>query len=613
MRTAIEYFEFFYKKTVTFRAFNGNYLTVALKSLQLIRLSSRMKVTKPFTNKDYGCEVLSIDSKLKEFKLSKLLILGTSFLLFNGTTATAGELLVQENQSQISQSSTTKENLLEQINLYSDNDRWNQVNSVSQLRDVSPGDWAYEALRSLVERYGCLVGYPNQTFRGNKPLSRYEFAAGLNACLNQVERLIASSEAVLTEDLDRLQRLIEEFQTELATLRGRVDNLEGRVAFLEDRQFSTTTTLTGEVVFSLASVLTGDNANGNEIDRIPVFGSRTRLGFNTSFTGEDLLFTQFSAGNFPFLSEVTGTFEGDLGLLADNDNDLELLVAFYSFPLGDRTQVVVEGFNGIAYDFADTINPLDGYNDSATGSISFFGSRNPIYNTVFGSGIGTKTQLGDKFELSLGYLASEANDSLEGSGLFNGPYAALGQLVFKPSDRFKLGLTYVHAYNNSDTFTGSNLANFRTFTENEFGEAVPTSSNSYGIETAWKISDRFILGGWVGYTNTLALSTLNGTIDRGELDIWNWAVTLAFPDLGKQGNLGGIVVGMEPKVTDSSIELPGINNQDRDTSLHVEAFYQYQLTDNIAITPGVVWITAPDHNQDNDDIVIGTIRTTFTF
>lgn len=613
MRTAIEYFEFFYKKTVTFRAFNGNYLTVALKSLQLIRLSSRMKVTKPFTNKDYGCEVLSIDSKLKEFKLSKLLILGTSFLLFNGTTATAGELLVQENQSQISQSSITKENLLEQINLYSDNDRWNQVNSVSQLRDVSPGDWAYEALRSLVERYGCLVGYPNQTFRGNKPLSRYEFAAGLNACLNQVERLIASSEAVLTEDLDRLQRLIEEFQTELATLRGRVDNLEGRVAFLEDRQFSTTTTLTGEVVFSLASVLTGDNANGNEIDRIPVFGSRTRLGFNTSFTGEDLLFTQFSAGNFPFLSEVTGTFEGDLGLLADNDNDLELLVAFYSFPLGDRTQVVVEGFNGIAYDFADTINPLDGYNDSATGSISFFGSRNPIYNTVFGSGIGTKTQLGDKFELSLGYLASEANDSLEGSGLFNGPYAALGQLVFKPSDRFKLGLTYVHAYNNSDTFTGSNLANFRTFTENEFGEAVPTSSNSYGIETAWKISDRFILGGWVGYTNTLALSTLNGTIDRGELDIWNWAVTLAFPDLGKQGNLGGIVVGMEPKVTDSSIELPGINNQDRDTSLHVEAFYQYQLTDNIAITPGVVWITAPDHNQDNDDIVIGTIRTTFTF
>ena len=32
-----------------------------------------------------------------------------------------------------------------------------QVTSVSELQDVSPTDWAYEALRSLVERYGCIV------------------------------------------------------------------------------------------------------------------------------------------------------------------------------------------------------------------------------------------------------------------------------------------------------------------------------------------------------------------------------------------------------------------------------------------------------------------------
>ena len=71
---------------------------------------------------------------------------------------------------------------------------------------------------------------------------------------------------------------------------------------------------------------------------------------------------------------------------------------------------------------------------------------------------------------------------------------------------------------------------------------------------------------------------------------------------------------MEPKVTDSDIDIVGIaDNTDSDTSLHVEAFYQYQLTDNIAVTPGAVWITAPDHDNDNNDIVIGTLRTTFTF
>ncbi|HEY9656599.1 MAG TPA: iron uptake porin, partial [Crinalium sp.] len=56
-----------------------------------------------------------------------------------------------------------------------------QVTSVSQLTDVQPTDWAFQALQSLVERYGCIIGYPDQTYRGNRALTRYEFAAGLNA------------------------------------------------------------------------------------------------------------------------------------------------------------------------------------------------------------------------------------------------------------------------------------------------------------------------------------------------------------------------------------------------------------------------------------------------
>ncbi|NEO68311.1 iron uptake porin, partial [Moorena sp. SIO3H5] len=167
-----------------------------------------------------------------------------------------------------------------------------QVTSVSQLRDVSPGDWAYEALRSLVERYGCIAGYPNRTFRGNRATTRYEFAAGLNACLNQIERLIAASTAdfITREDLETLQRLIQEFESELATLGARVDNLEGRVAFLEDHQFSTTTKLEGEVVFSIA------NAFGEDSDNQVVFQDRVRLAFVSSFTGKDALYTRLDAG-----------------------------------------------------------------------------------------------------------------------------------------------------------------------------------------------------------------------------------------------------------------------------------------------------------------------------
>ena len=89
-----------------------------------------------------------------------------------------------------------------------------QITSVSELKDVQPTDWAYEALKSLVERYGCIVGYPNQTFRGvaegtlrDRPLTRWEFAAGLNACVNTLERLLQENVAVLREDIDKLALL----------------------------------------------------------------------------------------------------------------------------------------------------------------------------------------------------------------------------------------------------------------------------------------------------------------------------------------------------------------------------------------------------------------------
>ena len=107
-----------------------------------------------------------------------------------------------------------------------------QVTSVTQFSDVYPTDWAYQALANLVETYGCVAGYPNGIFRGNWAMTRYEAVALLNACLDRV-----------TEVTDELKRLLGEFETELAILKGRVDGLEARVGELEATQFSTTTKL----------------------------------------------------------------------------------------------------------------------------------------------------------------------------------------------------------------------------------------------------------------------------------------------------------------------------------------------------------------------------------
>jgi carbohydrate-selective porin OprB len=88
---------------------------------------------------------------------------------------------------------------------------------------------------------------------------------------------------------------------------------------------------------------------------------------------------------------------------------------------------------------------------------------------------------------------------------------------------------------------------------------------------------------------------------------------MAFPDFLKEGSVAGIVVGMQPWVSNSTVDLGGLTNEDKDTSMHIEAFYQYPVTDNIQITPGIIVVTSPNGNNDNSPLVIGTIRTTFTF
>ncbi len=522
--------------------------------------------------------------------------------------------------------------LIDQIEKYDQEGKGNgmgQVTNVNQLQDVSPTDWAYEALRSLVDRYGCIAGYPNQTYRGSQPLTRYEFAAGLNSCLNQIERLIASQGSVSQEDIDIINRLSQEFEAELATLGGRVDELESRAATLEDNQFSTTTKLEGEAIFGIASVVAGSNEefieeNGDDdIDKVPVFGYRTRLELNSSFTGEDLLFTRLSTGNFPELSDTTGTFEGELAFAQPDDNNLALEVLFYDRPIGKNTNVLIGATGLKADDIADTVSVLDG--DGGSGAISAFGTRSPIYFSPGETGLGIIHRFGEKLELSAGYLAGEASDPTNGSGLFNGSYSALGQLTITPIEKLKIALTYVNGYDQSDTGVGSDLANIQSLTAagddtdpllpGVFEGGVPTSNNSYGAQFSFALSDRIVIGGWGGLSKvrTLASFVADGqTIERGSQDIWNWAATLAFPDLLKEGSMGGIIVGMEPWVASSTIDADGFGD-DAEQSLHVEAFYQYQLSDNIGITPGVIYVNKPDNNDNNDDLVITTLRTTFTF
>lgn len=486
-----------------------------------------------------------------------------------------------------------------------DNIPWKitQTNNIQQLKDIKPTDWSYQALKDLIERYGCISGFPDRTYRGEEIISRAEFAAGLNACLNQLETIIANPTAVPETDVDTVLRLMQEFQSDLAILKGRTDGTQARLQDLEVTQFSTTTKLQGEAIFGLGSILSEDRGS-------TVLGSRLRLELGSSFTGNDRLFTRLSRNDFTGFAAETGTFQGNLAFAEpDNDGDLQLDALHYSFGMGDRLSFILGATGLEADDIARTINVLDG--DGGSGSISTFGTRNPIYYPPGDAGLGITYTPIERIEISAGYIASSADEPTPGSGLFDGAYSALGQVTVEPFESLSLAATYVHSYSQSDTETGTDLANLQSETVALFGLKTPTVSNSYGLELSWQVSDRLVVGGWGGLSKVSNLSSLEGQIDRGTQDIWNWAATLAFPDLGKEGSLGGIVVGSEPTVTNSTIDNL---EADSDRSLHLEAFYQYQVNDNISVTPGVVWITEPDSTgRDSDDLVIGTVRTTFSF
>lgn len=494
-----------------------------------------------------------------------------------------------------------------------------QVTSVDQFTDVEPTDWAYQALQSLVERYNCIVGYPDSTYRGQRALTRYEFAAGLNACLDRISELIAASTADLAtkEDLATLQRLQEEFASELAALRGRIDVLEGRTANLEANQFSTTTKLTGETIFGAAQAFGGGSEDDDtDLENQVLASGRVRLAFDTSFSGDDRLRARLQAGDFGrFLTTddagntVLGS-EARLGFDTDTDNDFEINHLSYLFPIGDQiTAMLAAEVSHFGYfDFIDTVSP---FNSSGRGAISRFGRFNPIYRTGTGTGAGISFDFIDQVGLQLAYLAGDAGDPSPAAGLFNGDYAALAQLTIKPFDALTLAFTYVNSYAGTveeedgeieatglNTGTGSRRSRVQA--------DVPIVANSYGVEANLRVARFLQLGGWAGFSAIRAIET-------GDADVWNYAATIGFPDLGGRGNLLGFVVGMQPRLTGTTGFSVNDRRRDPDVGLHVEGFYRFQLNDNISITPGVIWLTAPDHDSDNKDVVVGAIRTTFTF
>lgn len=479
-----------------------------------------------------------------------------------------------------------------------------QVTSVSQLSDVQPTDWAFQALQSLVERYGCIAGYPNGTFKGNRAATRYEMAAVLNACLDQI-----SDRFAMKEDLETVKALQAEFKTELANLRGRIDTLEARTAQLEGNQFSTTTQLSGEVIFAVTGAAVSNQIRNSNTtpgvfpsgdisfkgDINPTVVARVRLNLNTSFTGKDLLFTQLQAGNGGQTAAILGQDPGLGGNVRFNSFDLDyagvgsnevLNYLFYLLPIGKDLQVSIGPVDAVnSYVDSNTYT-----NDEAQNFSSTFFKDNPLLLPVPTGALASIrwNPGGGAFGIHAVYVAGAAQAAtstpLNDQGLFGSPYQGTVELEYAPKP-FAIRLQYTRATVNQRDFNiGGVNAEW----------AVSSKAGLFGRFGFGSIDGR-VPGSFDGFTET----TFTGSTLRPS----TWSAGVAVSDVLIKGARGAIAVG-QPFIE---------SNVGNSTQTNVEAFYKIPIRDNIAITPDIQFIFNPNNNSANSTITIGTIRTVFTF
>ncbi|MFM7285633.1 MAG: iron uptake porin [Cyanobium sp.] len=444
------------------------------------------------------------------------------------------------------------------VNQYSTEE---QVTSVSQFSDVRPTDWAYQALSNLVERYGCVAGYPDGTFKGRQAMTRYEAAALLNACLDRV-----------TEVTDELKRLMAKFEKELALLKGRGDGLEAKVKELEANQFSPTNKLEG-----IATMTVGGAGNTTAGDKV-TSNYDVRLIFDTSFTGEDLLRTTLRAGNFgssvfsPAGNPLAGmevAFQDDSG-----PNSVGINRLFYQFPVADGFKVTFGA--RVRQDDMLAIWPSVYPGDSILDLFTYAGSPS-TYNLTLGAGAGVSWTSGG-FSLSALYVSkgSLASDSTEGLGEGITTTVQAGYT----GENWGAALAYTYA-------DGVNANTFQFAPGGLTGE-----SNNIGLGGYWQPADN----GWIP-----SISAGVGYADF-QHSAWNWYTGLQWSDMFLEGNALGFAIGSN-----------GYDNggAGANTGIGLELWYKFQVTDNISVTPGFFWVE--NNVSGSDDIVGGVVKTTFKF
>ena len=337
--------------------------------------------------------------------------------------------------------------------------------SANPFSDVPKDHWAYDSVQELAKE-GVIEGYGDDTFRGDRNITRYEMA-------QMVAKAMAKSDKLNAKDQAKIRRLAVEFSDELNNLGARVENLErnadkvkwngeARYTYLSERHQGEKNKNTNELALRLepsveinehVSVKARINAKTEASDD----SSDTDVKLNRAFADTQWKNLNIKIGKVPTLDNTNVIF--------DNDNDS---FSGASAIVGNKVKLVAGGgrFSG----------SKDVYSSS---SRRYFSTRSldDTANYWF-SGVGY-----DNGKLNLGstyhHLASD--DLKASSKTGNNPYVDM------------VGINANYRFNDNVSVSGSFAKNFNASEQNKSGSfqvnyknANPSDVGSWGVYSAYR-------------------------------------------------------------------------------------------------------------------------------
>ena len=385
-------------------------------------------------------------------------------------------------------------------------------------------------------------------------------------------------------------------------IEARVDGVEAQLGELMAGQFSSSTTLGGKAAFITGYVDDDAETDTDEITMEFMY----QLDLNTSFTGEDNLYTRIKTGNVGdhFESKAQGTYLSATGSSVDDstgDANLTVDKLWYQFPVGDSLQVWVgpkiENYYMLA-SAPSIYKPVLkqfalGPNGSAYGS-----STSPGFGAAWTQT--TEDASDARFAVSMGYTSKDGTNSAKGLSNDESRSFLLTKLEYG-SPRWQVSAAMAKK---SSPTTAAN--GYDGYFHSADAKGTKGDLTAYGLRGYWKPETTGAIPAvQVGYD----FGTYDEAVTDEAEDISGWMVGLGWKDVFIDGNSAGVAVGSRMAAT--SYKNNTTKEDGTEDNQVWEAYYTFKVNDGVSVTPAVFGGT--DVETSGKDINGAVLLTEFRF